>query len=94
MLHTFSTEEYSNLCENIRRDGVAEGMRGCKDAMGETLDAIIDSMHGGPWRFPTWDEFWLKGMGTAAPIPTKRPGVVELTTDQLIAIRVLLCGQR
>ena len=92
--HVFTTEEYCNLIENIRRQGVAEGMAMAKREMGESLDLIADSMNFMPYRFPVWRRDHIAGMGAAQPIECPRPGHVELTKDQLEAIRMWLCGPR
>ena len=93
MNHHFSDEEYLNIIENIRNQGFAEGMAEAKEEMGRVLDGIVESMNKStPYRFPIWDTKTINMRGAAEPLDCDYPRSVELTREQLRAIRIWLCA--
>lgn len=92
MSHIFSDAEYSKLREIWRREGVAEGVFRANERMGEVLDQIAHESRHRPYLVPYWVP--VKPMTYDDALrPPDMPKNIELTRDQIMAIRVLLCGQ-
>lgn len=93
MHHTFSTEELDNIYQNTHRQGEAKGRHEARKEMGEILDRMIQNMDSFiPYRFPTWVSSYMPGKGSQTAIEYIRPECVELSKQQLAAVRILLCG--
>ena len=88
----FSNTEYTNLREIWRKQGIAEGVFRANETMGEVLDQLAHDARNGPYLVPHWVP--VRPMKYDDSLrPPDMPKVIELTSDQIIAIRVLLCGQ-
>jgi hypothetical protein len=91
---SFSDHEYANLQQLWRRQGVKEGRFTMKIEMGHALDQLIemtDEFRG--YRFPIWEEFTTRCLpNTPSTLADVRIKTIELTNEQLRAIRILLCG--
>ena len=92
-MDNFTNEQLSNLIENIRAQGVAEGRFRAREELGEALDRIAEGLHHGePYRFPYWHMDYFKTYGAQKPIAAIRPSCIELRRPELEAIRFWLCG--
>lgn len=91
---SFSEQEYDRLIEGWRRQGVAEGRALLKEEMGLTLDKMIQmTSKDQPYRFPIWSDLktHMCSVGNDR-IPMVSVRSIDISHDQLVAIRILLCG--
>lgn len=92
MNHIFSDAEYTNLRELWRKKGIAEGVCRANETMGEVLDQLAHKARNSPYLVPHWIPVRPMTYDDALR-PPDMPKVIELTREQIMAIRVLLCGQ-
>lgn len=85
------TKEALDLAFDMGRKA---GFRECREDMARVLDAIADGMHGTTYHIPIYRSTPFSAKPTGERICAERPCTVELTIEQVAAVRLLLCGPR